>query len=422
MIRKLIRIVAGSQSRRHRPEAVRGRLKLRPRMMELEGRTLLSTFTVNSTADDGSAGTLRWAIAKANASRHADTIVFGSLFNTPQTITLTRGQLTFSDRATTRINGPGENLLTINGNNASRVFNIKPGSAASLSGLTITGGSVNGNGGGVKNDGGRLALHDVIVSGNSAGVGGGLFNSGTTTLADVVISGNTARVGARLFSSRVATLTWRTSSSPAPAGQILFDGFNGTGGVPKNWVQIPGTSGPITEKPGNLTITDTTGNTTGILSNLPSPPFSPVKVMTTTIQANLKSVGTKPVGNAIVGLIGVPNSNGPTGELAAGIDSTGVVFVVAQQQTPQISQTIVPLGKLAKYNGGPITLTLTINSSGVVVTAGAFSGQISFSKDLPKFSLTAAFANGAIPALVAASQQGQKGGSASFASIKVTTT
>ena len=54
MIRKLIRIVAESQSRRHGPEAVRGRLKLRPKMMELEGRTLLSTFIVSSTADNGS--------------------------------------------------------------------------------------------------------------------------------------------------------------------------------------------------------------------------------------------------------------------------------------------------------------------------------------------------------------------------------
>ena len=61
--------------------------RLRPTVMALEGRTLLSTFTVNSAADDGSAGTLRWAIGQANAGNQADTIVFSSLFNTPQTIT-----------------------------------------------------------------------------------------------------------------------------------------------------------------------------------------------------------------------------------------------------------------------------------------------------------------------------------------------
>ena len=37
----------------------RGRRRLRPTVMALEDRTLLSTFTVTSTADDGSAGTLR---------------------------------------------------------------------------------------------------------------------------------------------------------------------------------------------------------------------------------------------------------------------------------------------------------------------------------------------------------------------------
>ena len=65
-------------------------------MMELEGRTLLSTFTVNSTADNGSAGTLRWAIEPGERERQASTIVFSNLFNTPQTINLTGTQLTLS--------------------------------------------------------------------------------------------------------------------------------------------------------------------------------------------------------------------------------------------------------------------------------------------------------------------------------------
>ena len=59
MIRKLICIVAGSQSRRHGPEAVRGRLKLRPMMMELEGRALLSTFVGNNTVHHGDPDTVR---------------------------------------------------------------------------------------------------------------------------------------------------------------------------------------------------------------------------------------------------------------------------------------------------------------------------------------------------------------------------
>jgi hypothetical protein len=67
-------------------------------------------------------------------------------------------------------------------------------------------------------------------------------------------------------------------------------------------------------------------------------------------------------------------------------------------------------------------MTFTINSTGVQITAGSTKFRaFSFSKDLDNFSLKTAFPNGAAPALVGASQQGQKGGAASFASISVST-
>jgi hypothetical protein len=56
------------------------------------------------------------------------------------------------------------------------------------------------------------------------------------------------------------------------------------------------------------------------------------------------------------------------------------------------------------------------------VTVQSFnSGEIHFSKDLLGFSLAAAFSNGAIPAIVAASQPNEKGGLVSFSSISVAT-
>jgi hypothetical protein len=48
----------------------------RPRLERLEDRTLPTTFfTVTSTADDGSAGTLRWAITQANASTDPSPVI-----------------------------------------------------------------------------------------------------------------------------------------------------------------------------------------------------------------------------------------------------------------------------------------------------------------------------------------------------------
>ena len=99
-----------------------------------------TAFTVTNPTDLPVAGhtDLRQAIAAANLIDIADTIVFA----TPQTITLGGTQLTLDDPAGTTIVGPGANLLSISGNNASPVFVIDAGASAAISGLTITAGSV----------------------------------------------------------------------------------------------------------------------------------------------------------------------------------------------------------------------------------------------------------------------------------------
>ena len=207
----------------------RRRRRMRPTLMALEDRKLLSTFTVNSTLDDGSVGTLRWAIGQANSTGGAETITFDpTVFATPQTITLTGGQLELSDTSGTEtITGPAAGV-TVSGGEASRVFQVDPGVTADLSGLTITGGSTSGDrrrpeqrwglghadrlhdqrqylradmyggyGGGLNNNGGNVTLTDCTISGNTVGDGsggGGLANltNGTTTLTDCTISGNSA--------------------------------------------------------------------------------------------------------------------------------------------------------------------------------------------------------------------------------------
>ena len=144
--------------------------------------------------DDGSTGTLRWAIIEANNSSVPDTIAFSSLFETPQTIFLTQGPLTLEGAATTTIAGPGASLLTINAGGASRVFEVQDGPAV-LSGLTVTDGTAD-VGGGLYNSAGTLAVTDVTVSGNTATAGGGglaTVGGGSTTLTNCIVSGNTAQ-------------------------------------------------------------------------------------------------------------------------------------------------------------------------------------------------------------------------------------
>ena len=87
----------------------------------MEDRTVPSTFTVTNLLDDGSAGSLRWAVGQANMAGGA--IDFDpAVFATPQTITLTGTQLELTDTTGTEtITGPKAGV-TVSGNNASRVF------------------------------------------------------------------------------------------------------------------------------------------------------------------------------------------------------------------------------------------------------------------------------------------------------------
>jgi hypothetical protein len=75
---------------------------------------------------------------------------------------------------------------------------VDPGISATVSGLTVTGGSSEAGGG--INNGGTLVLANSMVSGNTAatgaiGDGGGIYNSGTLTVRDSRVFDNETNLG-----------------------------------------------------------------------------------------------------------------------------------------------------------------------------------------------------------------------------------
>jgi hypothetical protein len=201
------------------------------------------TFTVTSTADSG-AGSLREALGLANSNAGSDLISFDAVvFTTPQTITLMTSELQISDSVT--ISGPGASMLTVSGNNSSRIFNIGTGPYdVTISGLTLANG-MSVVGGGISNSSaGTVTLSHTVVSGNSAnnvdfgffpGYGGGILNvgTGTFTVTNSILSGNSANgngggVGGGIFSTGTLTLINSTAFGNSANGVTV--GANGLGG------------------------------------------------------------------------------------------------------------------------------------------------------------------------------------------------
>ena len=178
-----------------------------------------STLTVTKTedTDDGVCDadcSLREAVA---AAASGDTIVFSSLFDSPQTISLTAGQITINGDLA--ITGPGRSLLTVPGvlgeNPLGRLFVTGPNTSISMSDMKLTGGCAcavtdpGGQGdpyGGAIKSGGTLWLENMSFVGNRAyirspigqyccGYGGAIISAGGVTVINSEFIGNYAVQG-----------------------------------------------------------------------------------------------------------------------------------------------------------------------------------------------------------------------------------
>ncbi|HEX2476111.1 MAG TPA: right-handed parallel beta-helix repeat-containing protein, partial [Lacipirellulaceae bacterium] len=215
----------------------RRRLRFEP----LEHRHLLASLTVNSLSDIKLAGdglvTLREAIIAANTNTATDLGQTGSGADTIEfapglagTISLLFGEMQITESLT--INGPGRDLVTIDAQQNSRIFNILVGFPVGVShairGLTLTRGNATAEGGAIRSDSPALLLEQMAVRDSTATAGGGIYSQGVLKLNSSVISGNTATAqlgsGGGFFTRADATVTGSTISGNRSVGA------NGTGG------------------------------------------------------------------------------------------------------------------------------------------------------------------------------------------------
>lgn len=162
------------------------------------------TTIVVSNVNDNGPGSLRQALADAN---NGDTIDATGISGV---ITLTTGQLTVDKSVV--INGAGAGVLAVDGNTTSRVFQTIGGEAVSISGLTIRNGQ-SAQGGAILNaDNVMLTIADSTLNDNTAGLGGGVFNSGALTIVNSTFSGNMATQGGGIYNSGSGVLTISNST------------------------------------------------------------------------------------------------------------------------------------------------------------------------------------------------------------------
>ncbi|MBC7821141.1 MAG: CSLREA domain-containing protein, partial [Planctomycetaceae bacterium] len=241
----------------------------------LEPRMLPAVITVTSLADtianDGQV-TLREAIQAANTDSivdgstkgsGADTIQFAPSLTAsgPATITLIGPRLLIKSDMT--IVGPGEDKLTIDGNNLTRIFTVDDGSSAKanvlISGLTMANGaeasdaagailnrealtlisttirnsSSQSNGSAIRSEQGPLTISQSTIRDNSGGRGAISVFQGTLTVTQSTISGNSSRtygagIDIVLATTIIEQCTIVGNSAQWKGGGILNDAGNVT--------------------------------------------------------------------------------------------------------------------------------------------------------------------------------------------------
>jgi hypothetical protein len=122
-----------------------------------------TSLVVTSLSDDGSSGTLRWAINQANSQSGG---IYDSITLPTGVINLTSALPTITQNLT--ISGNGKTSTVIDGVGQYRIFNINTGVSFTVSDLTLKGGQ-NTNGGLIYNNRGIVTADRVRFTGMTGG-------------------------------------------------------------------------------------------------------------------------------------------------------------------------------------------------------------------------------------------------------------
>ncbi|MSZ89192.1 MAG: hypothetical protein F2585_07590 [Actinobacteria bacterium] len=225
----------------------------------LAGMGTAGAATIDVTnCDDTGAGSLRDAIATADASAGADTIVISATCTLANPVTLSSEMVVAAAGDDLSIVGPGSATFVLDGADSTRIMRFENVGDVSLSGITMRGG--NGTGGTPDADGGALLINgagdvrlaDVVFdANNSLSAGGGLYtdNANSVTITGCTFSNNSAVDGGGAFYS--------LSNGDIVISNSTFVGNNSDSN---------GGAISVYENPGSFTMTNSTltGNSSGL--------------------------------------------------------------------------------------------------------------------------------------------------------------
>ena len=294
-----------------------------------------ATLTVTS-AGDGVGPPLRTIV---ETSSPGDTIVFASSLS-GQTILLTN-QITLSWNITI----DGSTLpdgIQINGNSASRIFELTNNAIVVLNSLTLTNGYASLGGAIFNNFGSALTLNNSTIVGCSARYGGAIYNDGPLTLNQCTLSGNTAYLiyGGAIEAGGAVALNQSTITGNT------VDGAGGEGGG----IYIVASSLRLT----NSIVAGNSASTGADILNFQS---TLIRAGTNIIQSSVNTSGGTDSGTAAINadpqLAALGNYGGPTQTMpplagSPAIDPVGgdttSVFATDQRGLPRVVNGIVDVG------------------------------------------------------------------------------